>query len=139
MNILKEKSLALMENWRTTGALHVTYALALEALFIGYLFFMGLFTIETLLPTFVTVRFSLTKFFFILIAATMLLSLLGRFLELSFSWNITKKNPLLWLGILWAIGILTVSMIKFLFFIPILIILFGLSGYLFWQILFEQK
>lgn len=139
MELLQKKLTTVFASWRATGALHVVYALSLEALFIGYLFFMGLFTVETLLPTFVTVRFSLTKFFFVLIAATILLSLLGRFLELSFTWNITKKNPILWLGILWSIGILTVSMIKFLFFIPILIILFGLSGYLFWQILFEQK
>lgn len=139
MEYLQKKFMVLFEDWRATGVLHVTYALAIEALFIGYLFFMGLFTVETLLPTFVTVRFSLTKFFFVLISATFLLSLLGRFLGLSFSWNITKKNPLLWLGLLWSIGILSVSLIKFLFFIPILIILFLISGYLFWQILFEQK
>lgn len=139
MEYFQKKLTVMFEGWRTAGVLHVVYALALEALFVGYLFFMGLFTVETLLPTFVTVRFSLTKFFFALIIATFLLSLLGQFLKLSFSWNISHKNPLLWLGILWGIGILAVSMIKFLYFIPILIVLFLISGYLFWQILFEQK
>jgi len=139
MEFLQKKLTLAFEGWRATGILHVVYALALEALFIGYLFFLGLFTVETLLPTFVTVRFSLTKFFFVLITTTILLSLLGRFLNVSFTWSITKKNPLLWLGLLWAIGILTVSMIKFLFFIPLLIVLFLLSAYLFWQIFFEQK
>lgn len=140
MESLQKQFITLLEDWRTSGALTVLYALAVEALFIGYLYFIGLFTIETLLPTFITVRLSLTKFFFLLTLATFLLSLLGRFLNLSFPWNITRKSPLLWLGIIWSIGILTVSLIKFpLPIIPLLIAGFLLSGYLFWSIFFEEK
>lgn len=140
MNILKEKLLTLMEAWRADGVLHVVYALLAEALLIGYLYFIGLFTVETLLPTFVTVRFSLTTFLFILVLATIALSLLGRFLDLSFSWKITKKSPLLWLGIIWGIGILVVSLFKFPWpLIPLLIALLLLSGRLFWKIFFEEK
>ncbi len=130
----------MLLDWRASGLLKVIYTLATEALLIGYVYFIGFFTIETLLPTFVTVRFSLTTFFFFLIIATMLLSLLGRLLALSFSWNINKKSPLLWLGLLWALGIATISLIKFpLVLLLIIIALFFLSGYLFWNIFFEKK
>lgn len=130
----------MLLDWRASGLLKVIYTLATEALLIGYVYFIGFFTIETLLPTFVTVRFSLTTFFFFLIIATMLLSLLGRFLALSFSWNINKKSPLLWLGLLWTLGIATISLIKFpLVLLLIIIALFFLSGYLFWNIFFEKK
>ncbi len=132
--------MALLLGWRASGLLKVIYTLATEALLIGYVYFIGFFTIETLLPTFVTVRFSLTTFFFFLVISTMLLSLLGRFLALSFSWNINKKSPALWLGLLWALGIATISLIKFpLPLIFLLLVLFFLSGYLFWNIFFEKK
>ncbi len=140
MEYLQKKFVTALEHFRTTGLLTVAYALFMEALIVGFIYFIGFFTVETLLPTFVTVRFSLTKFFFILIMATFVLSLLGRFLNISFSWNITKRDPLLWLGILWGIGILLVSLIKFpVWSIPLLIVLFFFSGYLFWNIFFEEK
>lgn len=140
MKFLQKKIMALLLDWRASGLLKVVYTLATEALLIGYLYFIGFFTIETLLPTFVTVRFSLTTFFFFLIIATMLLSLLGRFLALYFSWNISKKSPALWLGLFWALGIAIVSLIKFPLPLLLLIIaLFFLSGYLFWNIFFEKK
>ncbi len=140
MELIRNKILALLAHWRNTGVLHVVYALAVEGIGIGYFYLIGFFTIETLLPTFVTVRFSLATFLLFLIMATMLLALLGRFLDISFGWNITRKSPLLWLGFLWSIGILAVSLIKFpplvLF---TLIILFIAAGLLFWHILFEEK
>ena len=140
MELIQKKILALLGHWRATGLLRVIYALAIEALFLGYLYFIGFFTVETLLPTFVTVRFSLTTFFFILIIATLLLSLLGRFLNLSFDWNISRKSPLLWIGILWGISILVVSLIKFPPMILILLIIsFFIAGFLFWHIFFEEK
>lgn len=140
MEFLQNKLVALFLRFRTNGALFVIYALAVEALIIGYVFFSGLFTVETLLPTFVTVRFSLTKFFFILILGTILSSLLGRFLNLSFSSPLSRKTPLLWFGTFWGSGILLISLIKFPpLLIPVIIALFLLSGYLFWNILFEEK
>lgn len=140
MDFIQKKFLAALTHWHATGFLAVLYALAVETLLIGFIFFMGLFTVEMLLPTFVTARLSLTKFFFFLILGTFLLSLIGRFLEVSFSWNITRKSPLLWLGILWAIGILALSLSKFpLILIPILIAGLLFSGWLFWQIFFVEE
>lgn len=138
MHTLKMKWELFFARSRTSGLLNMIYALGLETLFIGYLYFIGFFTLETLLPGFITVRFSLAKFFFALVLGTMLLSLLGRFLNFSFTWNFTKKSPALWIGFLWALGILTVSLMKFpIFFIPIIITLLLLSGFLFWTIFFE--
>lgn len=140
MELIQKKISDLLLRSKATGLLHVGYALLAEALIIGFVFFLGLFTIETLLPTFVTVRLSLTKFFFFLVIGTMMLSLLGHFLQVSFPWNITKKNPLLWLGVIWSIGILTLSLLKFP---PLLIgsilLLFLVAGYLFWNIFSEES
>lgn len=139
MDFLEKKYLLLLR-LRNEGVLHVIYALGVEALVIGFFFFAGLFTLETLLPTFVTVRLSLTKFFFALILASILLSLLGQFLSISLPTRLTKKSPLLWLGVLWSIGILVVSLMKFPpVLIPFLVIGFLLSGYLFWNIFSEEK
>ncbi len=136
MNILTNKLLAVLHDAKANGSLQVLYALLAEALFIGLLFFMSLFTLETLLPTFVTIRFSLTKFFLALVLLTLSVSLLGRFIGVSFSWNISRKSPLLFIGLFWALGILTVSLIKFpLPLIPLIIALLFLSGYLFSKIL----
>ena len=140
MDFLLKKLTPSFERWRTSGVLYVVYALTVEALIIGYLYFAGFFTIETLLPTFVTIRFSLAKFLLILTLSTFATALLGRYLDITFSWNITKKSPLLWLAILWAIGILSVSLVKFpLPLIPVFIAGFLLSGYLFWNVFFEKE
>lgn len=140
MELIQKKILDLLEHWRSTGALHVIYALAVEGIGIGYLYLIGFFTIETLLPTFVTVRFSLAAFLLFLILATMLLALLGRFLNVSLNWNITRKSPLLWLGLLWSIAIFLISLIKFPpMILLVLIILFIAAGFLFWHVFFEEK
>ncbi len=140
MNSLSQKFLDILLKWRLSGALRVAYALSVEALAIGYLYFIGLFTIETLLPTFITVRFSLTLFFFFLLLATFLVALLGQFLELSFPYRITRKSPLLFLGLLWGTGILVISLVKFpLWALILMTVLFVLSGYLFFNVLFEEK
>lgn len=139
-----KKSLAYftqpLARFKENGFLSVFYALLLEALFIGYLAFAVLFTIEMLLPTFVTARLSLTKFFFILFLFSFVLTSLGRFLDLSFDWNIRKKNPLLWIGLLWTISILILSLLNFPpLLIPLIIIAFLLIGYLFWKVFFGEE
>jgi hypothetical protein len=59
---------------------------------------------------------------------------------LSFRQQINKKNPLLWLGLLWMLGILAVSLYKFpLPVIPVIIAGFFLIGFLFWKIFLENK
>lgn len=131
------KQLALLKE---NGSLFVFYALVSEALLLGFIGFIALFTIETLLPTFITARFSLTKFFFFLFLLSFALALLGRYLNLSFQQQINKKNPLLWLGLLWMFGILALSLYKFpLPIIPIIIAGFFLVGFLFWKIFFGKN
>jgi hypothetical protein len=138
-NYLAKQLAPLKEN----GFLAVCYALLAEALFVGYLGFIALFTIETLLPTFVTVRFSLTKFLFILFLLSFVLTALGRYLDISFDWQmskIDKKNPAIWLGLFWTLGILALSLYKFpLVTIPLIIAGFLLTGFLFWKILLNEE
>jgi hypothetical protein len=56
------------------------------------------------------------------------------------NWNITKKSPILWLGLFWGFGILLVSLIKFPpLLIPIILAGLLFSGHLFWKILFEDE
>lgn len=119
---------------KENGLLTVCYALLSEALLLGYLGFAALFTIETLLPTFVTVRLSLTKVLFVLILLSFLLAALGRFLNLSFPFSLDKKSPLLWLGLLWMVAILAVSLLKF----PLVVIVILIAGFLFIGYLFSQ-
>ncbi|MFZ2299558.1 MAG: hypothetical protein WAW00_00275 [Candidatus Moraniibacteriota bacterium] len=125
---------------KESGALSVCYALLAEALIVGYLGFIALFTVETLLPTFVTGRFSLTQFFLILFLLTFSLIALGRYLDISFDWKLNKKSPTLWFGLFWMLCILAISLYKFpLTTIPIIIAGFFLVGFLFWKILFNEK
>lgn len=125
---------------KQNGLLTVCYALLAEALIIGFLGFGALFTIETLLPTFVTIRFSLTQFFSILILLTFVLSILGHFLDISFESKMNRKNPWLWIGLIWMLGILLISLYKFPpLTIPFIIAGFFLVGFLFYKIFFEQE
>ncbi|PIX90385.1 MAG: hypothetical protein COZ29_00310 [Candidatus Moranbacteria bacterium CG_4_10_14_3_um_filter_45_9] len=133
---LSEKILYLKKN----GVLTISYALLTEALFIGYLAFIALFTLEMLLPTFVTVRLNLTTFFFILFSFSFVLAFLGHILNLTFDQKIQKKNPLVWIGLFWTIGILILSLPHFPpLLIPFIIITFLLIGYLFWKIFFDER
>lgn len=139
METLKKWLTPYLITLKKNGFLSVCYAVLAEALVIGFLAFGALFTIETLLPTFVTVRFSLTLFFGILILLASLLSVLGHFLDISFTLQMHKKNPWLWLGLVWILGILLLSLYKFpLLTIPLIIISFFLVGFLFWKIFFGQ-
>ncbi len=125
---------------KENGFLAVCYALLAEALIIGYLGFTLLFTVETLLPTFVTARFSLTTFLFVLVLLSFILAALGRYLDISFEQKINKKSPMLWLGLFWMLGILAISLYKFPpLAIPIIIAGFFLIGFLFWKILFGEE
>ncbi|MEK9151307.1 MAG: hypothetical protein AAB547_01605 [Patescibacteria group bacterium] len=128
---------------KENGCLAVCYALLAEALFIGYLGFITLFTIETLLPTFVTARFSLTQFFLILFLLSFVLIALGQYLDISFDRQmskINKKSPALWLGLLWTLGILAISLYKFPpLTIPIIITGFFFVGFFFWKIFFSEE
>ncbi|MEI8097003.1 MAG: hypothetical protein WCG73_02770 [Candidatus Moraniibacteriota bacterium] len=126
-------------HFKKNGVLVVLYALIVEALFIGYLAFATLFTLEMILPFFISAHLSLTKFFFALFLASFVLTLLGRILDLNFQWNINKKNPLLWIAFLWTVSIFGLSLFNFPpFIIPLIIIAFLFVGFLFWKIFFGE-
>ncbi len=140
MEMLNKYLASFFARTKDNGSLAILYALLVETLLIGYIFFAGLFTAETLLPTFVTVHLSLAKFLFALVLLTFITSALGRFLDMHFTWRITKKSPLLWLGTFWTIGILGLSLYKFpLVTIPFLIGGFLAVGYLFSKIIFSEE
>lgn len=129
-----------LEHFKKNGFLSVCYALFAEALLLGFIGFIGLFTLETVLPTFVTAHFSLTKLFFFLTIASFALTLLGRYLDIHFTLPDNQKNPVVWIGILWTIGILGISLYKFpLITIPVIILGFLAIGYLFWKIFFGEE
>lgn len=129
-----QKIQTLFMKWKENGFLLVVYTLLAEALVLGFFGFAGLFTLETLLPSFVTTRLSLTKFLFLLLSFTFALGLLGRYIDLSFH-RPTKKSPLIWMGLVWTLGILAISLYKFpLIIIPVLIAGFFIVGFLFWKI-----
>lgn len=125
--------------FKKNGILAVCYALLLEFLFIGYLGFAVLFTLEMLLPTFVTARLSLTKFFFFLLSFSFILTFFGSVLDTHFPWNIQRNHPLLWISFLWVLSLLVLSLLDFPpLFIPLIIVAFLSIGFLFWKIFFEE-
>lgn len=131
------KQLAILKE---NGSLSVVYALLAEALILGFIGFMVLFTIETLLPTFVTARFSLTKFFFVLFLLSFILAALGQYLDINFQQQANKKNPLFLFGLLWMFGIFAISLYKFPpLIIPVIIAGFFIVGFLFWKIFLQNK
>lgn len=132
--------LSLLKRGRDTGFLAVVHALLTEALLIGLLYALGLMTVEALLPTFVTTRFSIALFVGALLLMLFLTGALGRFLHLSFPRTLSLRHPLAILGLLWGVGILLVSLVKFpLWSIPLIIILFLFTGYHFFQLFLEEK
>lgn len=140
MNLVHQKMSAILKKWQDTGLLHVVYALLSEALLIGFVMFAALFTLETLLPTFVAARLSLTAFLAILIIGSFLLAALGRFLSIDFPSGLRHRNPILWVGIAWIAGILAISLYKFpLILIPVIILAFLGIGYLFLSVFFGEK
>jgi hypothetical protein len=140
METPRQYIITLFNTWKSLGILSVVYALLAEALLIGYVTFAGLFTIETILPTFISVRLSLTAFLALLFISSFLLAILGRFLDLDFTSGLRRRNPLLSIGILWMTSILALSLYKFpLFLIPILILAFLGIGFLFLSLFFKKN
>ncbi|MDD2766481.1 MAG: hypothetical protein PHH40_01790 [Candidatus Moranbacteria bacterium] len=139
MNTITTVLLEQLLRFKKNGVLAVCYALLLEFLFIGYIGFAGLFTLEMLLPTFVTARLSLTIFFLYLLSGSLLLAFLGSVLDMRFSWNIQKNHPLIWIGSLWALALFLLSLIHFpLSSIPLIILALFTIGFLFWNIFFHE-
>ncbi len=136
---LKEYFTNTIDLWKETGSLALVWTLLFEVLVVGYIGFAGLYTLEVLLPTFITARLSLTKVFFFLLLGTSILAWLGAKLELDFPKESLWKSPSLWITILWGVGLLLISLIKLpLWSIPIF---FGATLgmiFLFLKLLFFQ-
>ncbi len=140
METLRKFFAPRLEHCKKNGSFAVLYALLAEGLLYGYLGFIMLFSLETLLPTFISVRLSLTLFFFVLISLSFVLALLGRFLEIDFKWSERENHLLIRIGILWGIGILALSLYKFPpILIPAILLAFFFIGYLFFKEFLDKK
>lgn len=108
----KEYLLQKINHWENSGYLTLVWALLFEMLLFGFLGFAGLYTLEVLLPTFITARISLTKVFFFLLLGISLLAWIGAKLNLEFPKHSPQKSPLIWMVLIWSIALLLISMIK---------------------------
>lgn len=135
-NLINQK----MHSWNDRGYLRLGWAILFEALIIGFIGFAILYTLEVLLPTFITARLSLSKILFFLLLGTSLLGWLGTYVQLEFSKHQVWRSPLFWASLLWGTFLLLVSMIKLPFW-SIPLFLFGtfVIGYLFLQVFLEDK
>lgn len=130
----------LLASAKKNGSLTVVFALFAEFLIIGYLAFAALFSLETLLPNIIGSHIDLTLFFAVLLLFTFALLSIGHFLAVEFILTVSWKNPWLWLGSLWSLGILAISLYRFpLWSIPIILVGFGLVASLFARIFFDRE
>lgn len=118
----------------------VVYALLLETTELGLFAFVGLLTIEAILPGIITERLNMALPFtgiLILFAAA---AALGRRLGISFPFAPDKKSPLTWIGISWLAFLLTLSTIRFPFWsVPIIVGGMFVVAHLFWKLLFRSE
>lgn len=120
LNNLLEKG---MKNIRENDLSLVWLAVFLELLTAAYLIFLFLFTLEMLLPTFVSSKISLVKFSGFLFLCTFAALGLGRMLRVHFSFALPFRKTLFTLTALWLLGILSLALLKFpLWALPVLLV-----------------
>lgn len=101
----------------------VWLAVLLELLTAAYVIFLFLFSLEMLLPTFVSSKISLVKFSGFLFLFTFAALGLGRMLQVRFSFALPFRKTLFALTPLWLVGILSLALLKFpLWALPVLMI-----------------
>lgn len=126
-------------HYKENGVLTLLFNILVEFLFIGYIGFLSLFTLEMILPLFVTSHISLTKLFIILSSLSFFTLILGRIIEENFEIYLNKKNPFLWMGLLLALGIFSLSLFQFpLGTIPFILIAFFTVLWFLWDIFFLE-
>lgn len=125
----------LFEQFIDKGYGHILYALLIETILLILLSFAGLFTLETILPGLISGRFVIGKLIIIVTLLFFFTAFLGRSLGISLPITISSSlRTLLILMGLWALGILTISLLAFpTWSIPILLISFGAIGYFFFR------
>lgn len=97
------------------GTLTILANLLYDVVLVGWVAFAGLFSLEILLPTFVTVRLSLVKFSFVLLVLTTLLAWLGRLLGRTQT-NVTEPplpRPLFIFFLVAGLGVITLAHYRF--------------------------
>lgn len=107
-NFIQQK----FDYWKVNGKLAIFAALLLELIIVLWLSFLALFALETLLPTFVTVRLSLTNFLAFLLLTTIFYLFLERQLDLPTEETKTPR----WLTVgVWGFGffIIALSLARF--------------------------
>ncbi|TXH02419.1 MAG: hypothetical protein E6R05_04205 [Candidatus Moraniibacteriota bacterium] len=107
-NFIQQK----FDHWKANGKLAIFAALLLELLIVLWLSFLALFALETLLPTFVTVRLSLTNFLAFLLLTTVFYLFFERQLDLPTEETKTPR----WLTVgVWTFGffIIALSLARF--------------------------
>lgn len=115
-----------IDAWKHSGMLALVAALLFELLVVLWLSFLALFSLETLLPTFVTVRLSLTNFLAVLILGTLLYLSLEQKISDNHSVDTNTKLER-WIRIgLWVFGalLLLLSLARFSL-IGVIIFFFG--------------
>lgn len=124
-----------INHWKATGTLSIFVALFFELLVVLWLSFFALFALETLLPTFITIRLSLANFLAVLILGTVFYLFLERQLDLPT--EETKTPPWLSVGawgfcfILIALSLARFSLAGVLIFLVLYIFLWRLlNGFL---------
>ena len=116
------------------------FSLSCELLLVLYLFFFFLWTAETILPGFISLRINLAPYFATLLGLTFGLMYLGEQAHYEFSQTFSLEKPLLVLAILWSVGIVGLSLFKFPWWaILSLIIFFLMVIYYFWKTLLEDS
>lgn len=96
-----------MNIWKANGSVAIASALLFELLVVLWLGFFMLFALETLLPTFVTIRLSLSNFLAFLILTTIFYLFLER--QLDDIPSQTKTPRWLTVGV-WGFGVILISL-----------------------------
>lgn len=125
----------LFEQFIDTGYGHILYALLIETILLMLLSFAGLFTLETILPGLISGRFVIGKLIIIVSLLIFFTAYLGQKLSISSPMTTYRSfRTLLVIGGLWALGILTISLLSFPHWsIPIFLLSFGAIGYFFFR------
>lgn len=117
----------------------VWLALLLELLTVAYFVFLFLFSLEMLLPTFVSSKISLIKFFSFLFLFTLVAVGVGRMLFVQFSFQLPFRKTLFVLSALWFVAIMLLAFLKFPFWaLPVLLVSALTICYLFIRLLVEE-
>lgn len=126
--------------YKENGILTLLFNILIEFLFIGYIGFIALFGIETILPLFITSHISLTKLFIILSLLSFCTIFIGHIIEQDFDIRFNKKNPILWIGLFFLLGILLLSILRFpLGTLPFILTAFFILLWIIWNIFFTEN